>query len=42
MIEEKVEDLKNKFDRFDDWMGKYQYVIALGKKQNGFDGFFAS
>jgi cysteine desulfuration protein SufE len=37
MIEEKVTDLKNKFNRFDDWMGKYQYVIALGKKQNGFN-----
>lgn len=37
MIEEKVEDLKNKFNRFDDWMGKYEYVIALGKKQKGFN-----
>jgi cysteine desulfuration protein SufE len=37
MIEEKVEDLKSKFNRFDDWMGKYEYVIALGKKQKGFN-----
>ena len=37
MIEEKVEDLKNKFNRFDDWMGRYQYVISLGKKQKGFN-----
>lgn len=31
-INEKQEEIIEDFDLFDDWEGKYEYIIDLGKK----------
>jgi cysteine desulfuration protein SufE len=37
MIQQKIDDLKSKFDRLPTWEDKYSYVISFGKKNDSFD-----
>ncbi len=36
-IEQRIEDIKEDLDLFDDELDKYQYIIDLGKKLENFD-----